>query len=385
MKKTMMLIMAMTLLGGALVAQNSKLVSADSYMDEYQKDGIPEDLIKAKEALTTAADHEKTKDNKKTWFYFGKLYFLMAGDSTLRTMEPNALEKALESFERLERSEGRFFYQDEYEALLDGLVRSFFNAGLEAYNAQNYGTAYALLQHVEATNKLIAANDVQQVVNTIDAKNLAATSAILADSIETGMNMLADLYEETGETSFAMTMAQVYSTQQKYDEAKDILTEVTDKEPENADAMTALVNVYLAQDSATKALDKIDKLIELDPENDKLYFVRGSAYQEMGDLDKALADYEKAVELNPENADATYMIGASYYLQVNPIIEEKNELGFSEEDQERYDELEAQHIELFRQAKPYFEKALELNPDDANAEDALNTVNRKLSQVDDDE
>jgi tetratricopeptide (TPR) repeat protein len=122
----------------------------------------------------------------------------------------------------------------------------------------------------------------------------------------------------------------------------------------------------------------LDKAIELQPENDMLYFVKGNAYDKSGDMDKAIVQYQKAIEINPKNDKALYNAGAMYFLGANKYIEEMNELNYNET--KRYNELNALRKEMYLTAKPYFERVLEIIPDDEASKKALFKINSALKQ-----
>ncbi len=55
------------------------------------------------------------------------------------------------------------------------------------------------------------------------------------------------------------------------------------------------------------------------------------------------------------------------------LIDEMNELGMSEEDNKRYDELEKERKEIYEEAVPYLEEVIERNPE--NVEAIRTTIN----------
>ena len=85
--------------------------------------------------------------------------------------------------------------------------------------------------------------------------------------------------------------------------------------------------------------------------------------------------YKKAAEVNPKNDKAWNNLGAFYVNKTVPIINEMNNLGNTAADTKRYEELKKTVKELYLKGKPYLEKALEANPDDARTKQILTKIN----------
>ena len=63
-----------------------------------------------------------------------------------------------------------------------------------------------------------------------------------------------------------------------------------------------------------------------------------------------------------------------YVNKANALVEQMNKLGNTSADIKKYDELKKERTELYKKAKPYLEKAKEIDPSDAQ-------INRTLKQV----
>ena len=150
--------------------------------------------------------------------------------------------------------------------------------------------------------------------------------------------------------------------------------------PDNADVIIAQLNYLIAKGKTAEATDKIDKAISLQPTNEMLYFVKAKTLDDMGNREEAIKTYEKAIEIKPNFADAYYNLGAIYFLQGNPIIEKMNKLTTSPADTKIYNELVEERKELYRKAKTYFDKVIEIKPDDAMATSTIKKIERVLNQ-----
>ena len=105
----------------------------------------------------------------------------------------------------------------------------------------------------------------------------------------------------------------------------------------------------IAEDEPAAAIEKLNQVIELKPEFAEAWNHRGNAYSDLGEEDRALADYERAIILNP------YEFGT---------LESIGEIWMSRSD--------------YRKAAEYFRRALDLNPNRAQAAEALHALEEKL-------
>ena len=103
------------------------------------------------------------------------------------------------------------------------------------------------------------------------------------------------------------------------------------------------------EDKPDDAIAKLNQVIELKPEFAEAWNRRGIAYAARGDEARALADYEHTLALNP------YQFAT---------MESCGEIWMSRSD--------------YRKAADYFRRALEINPNLAEAVDALRSLEAKL-------
>ncbi len=89
----------------------------------------------------------------------------------------------------------------------------------------------------------------------------------------------------------------------------------------------------------------------------------GYLYDQKEDAENAEAQYKKALELKPDYYEANYNLGVVYYNIAREIVSELNNLSLDEyrKNETEYVDRAAVH---FREALPYFEKAVEVKPDE---------------------
>jgi tetratricopeptide (TPR) repeat protein len=92
------------------------------------------------------------------------------------------------------------------------------------------------------------------------------------------------------------------------------------------------------------------------------------------ELSKSTLDYTNLIKIDPNNFDANYMLGTIKISKANIIITKKNNTN----DNNLYEKLRLQELELYNEALPFFEKALQINNLDLSLLDALKQVYYKV-------
>ena len=166
--------------------------------------------------------------------------------------------------------------------------------------------------------------------------------------------------------------------------AKNYLATGLTKYPDNASILTNLINLYLqTNEDPKKIVELLDEAKKAMPDNPSLYYVEGNIYAGIKDFDAATAAYNKGLEIDPKYDMAYYGLAQVALKKGEAIVEEMNALDVRE--WKKYDELNAQLIEVYKGAIEPFEKCYEVssNPDvKAAAADFLKRLNFQLRNVD---
>ncbi|MBF9140287.1 tetratricopeptide repeat protein [Hymenobacter properus] len=374
MKKTIL----MAAVGAALLAGAPAVVSAQTSAVTNailnQRSGL---LDKARTDIDKAIVNEKTSGKAKTWYTRGEIYQgMMESPIYSKQLQPGeGVQKAYESFAKtieLDTKDGEFGKQAVTR--LDNLYGHAFNDAVNSYNAKDYDKAiesYKLASKIkpqDTTAVLYSAYAYEAKQDYAGAK--ASYNQLL------GMN-----YKSTTLYSRLFQMAK----QQKDDaEAAKVLQQALAAYPNNKNFMLEDLNLSLASGKGSDALDKISKAIAADPSNSNLYAVRGSMYDQQKKNDLALADYKKAVELDPNNFDAQYNLGVYNYNKAAEAYTKASKMDLKSY-QTTGKKLEADGKKYFQASVPYFEKALELQPQDRNSLSSLQKVYFRLGRTADSE
>ena len=132
-------------------------------------------------------------------------------------------------------------------------------------------------------------------------------------------------------------------------------------------ALANMVQGMIDAKEFDKANALIDNALAADPNNGTLYDVKGFTMEIMNDdVEPALPFYRKAVEIDPNNANANFDVGRSLYLLAQKVIENNPNLT----DKELFPKIKP----LFDEAIPFLKKASELNPEDNKAQRVLDDI-----------
>lgn len=374
MKKTFLTAAVGVALAAGLPATVSAQTSAVTNAILNQRSGL---LDKARTDIDKAIVNEKTSGKAKTWYTRGEIYQGMLESPIYgKQLQPGeGVQKAYESFAKtieLDTKDGEF--GKLAVARLDNLYGHAFNDAVNSYNAKDYDKA---IENYKLASKL-KPQDTTAVLYSAYAyeakKDYAGAKASYNQLL--GMN-----YKSTTLYSRLFQMAK----EQKDDaEAAKVLQQALAAYPNNKNFMLEDLNLSLANGKGADALDKISKAIAADPSNSNLYAVRGSMYDQQKKTDLALADYKKAVELDPNNFDAQFNLGVYNYNKAAEAYTKASKM-----DLKTYNvsgkKIEADGKKYFQASVPYFEKALELQPQDRNTLTSLQKVYFRLGRTADSE
>jgi tetratricopeptide (TPR) repeat protein len=162
------------------------------------------------------------------------------------------------------------------------------------------------------------------------------------------------------------------------------------KYPTNSDLRKRQIEIALQSGKQADLLTNVQAAIANDPKNKTLYYYAGLTYSQLADEDnaksakektaaaknalhqkaldnyaKAAEMYKKAVEIDPNYFEANLNLG---YVLVRPAIDIYNAAGnLPANKQKEYDQEIARAGVQFDIAKPYLQKAVDLNPKSIDA------------------
>lgn len=358
-------------------AQPSNVVSAWNYL----KSG---ELDKAKNMIDPAITHEKTKSWSKTWYYRGLIYYSMYGNKDYGKLDPNPLQVAYESFKKSLEIEPKGDYADDIKLQMKKLTIQFFNAGLGEFGKKNYDMALSDFANVLA----IDPTDTVAILNS-------AITATRAGKIQIATDFYNKLIQMNyNDSKVYGTLANIYIQQKDTAKYFEVIEQGRKHYPDSLDLLKLEINYFLITKKSDQAIDRINAALQKSPKDQILWFALGNIYDKLAsdnyesgkttqqeeNFTKAENAYKKAIEIKADYFDAYFDLGAMYFNLAAAMIKKANDIDPS--NIKAYNEAKAKFDDKLKQAQPYLEKALELQPKDEGTLSSLKQLYAHLGMTD---
>lgn len=316
-----------SVLGTQTYAQNFNVESVKMEL-ESPKDDTEKDLDQCLNWITQAAEHPKTANDPKMWYYKGLTYLKISSvNSELTVANPNALDVALEAFNNSIKTDAKGKYTADAEGGLLNVAIGLYYKGYAAFQAEEYAGAYDHFTKTLPLLKYDKDGHLKRNNLTPDViEQLMAFSALgMGDKAKAKKSFQGLIDRGTTDPTTFTNLAKLQL--EDGDTTKALETIVKGKELNEADK--SLINmeldIYLKQGRSKELITKLDKAIADDPGNTIYYFARAISYEGLKDMDKAEADYDKILEIDPTYYDAAYNKGVMYLNKVAALVDEMNE------------------------------------------------------------
>ncbi len=398
------LIVSAIMITSVVFAQKTKVQSAYSYNQAFERNRKCSELKSGIEAIDMAIEHEQTKTWAKTWKYRGDLYFniIASKDKLCKEIDVNALDKCADSYLKalvlnfddaelkklnLEKEDGsdmmKFLGALQNKSKVDddsyiadimgrrfpGLAGEYANAGIGLFTKKDYKGAQDKFGKSMLISQLTGKMDTMILFNTALASEYAEDfetakktyDALIALKYNIGGNG-PDLYR---------SMARIYKKEGNKEKAAEYIKKGREAYPDNNNLLVEELEGYLQSGDHEKALENLNIAITNDAANPVLYFARGTVYEneKINNKDKAVADYIKALELDPNYFDAAFNLGAHYFNTGADNINESNDVPINET--KKFNALKAEAKKNFEAAVPYIETAHKVKPSDVDTGNML--------------
>ncbi len=161
--------------------------------------------------------------------------------------------------------------------------------------------------------------------------------------------------------------------------ALEVIARGREEFPNSYSLLIDEANIYYKEGDNEKFKEKLEEAINMNPTEPTLYYNVGVMNMDQKNIDEAIKNFEKAIELKPDYADAYNNIGTAIIEKADPIIEEMNN---SLSDFDKYDKLQAQQFEIYKQAIPYYESAYKYYNSNINVIQTLMSLYENLEMTD---
>lgn len=376
------LILSIALIGATTLAFGQKKVVRSA--EKNFKSG---DLTAAMADIEAASSDPETGGDPATYLLKAQIETKMFGSdssNTASTVETGqtALDTYNKTFEMAGSSKedgvGKDVYADDMPGVPDNLrpysiftlKNMAFDKALERYNDDDPEMAY---EFFDLAGKI----DLKDTTVHYNAGFIANDLGKFEEA-KKHFNYLLDV-EEYNKLTVYYLMVQILSGEEKNPEAAyDIIMRGREDYPEDKVLAEYEIQLLLQLNKMDEAMASIQEALKNDPNNPGILLRSGYLKEQAGDTEGALEDYKKSVLADPEFYDGNYYTGALLLDKSLKILNELNAL--SDEEWEVRSKPMTEEANLhYKEAVGYFEKALEIRPDNTEVMVILYQVQTRLN------
>lgn len=362
MKKVVLVIITICLSVSSIYSQKAKVQTAwNFYKDPYNQ------YDKAKEAIDEAVVNEQTATMAKTWYYKGLIYTELYGSEKYKSLCNNCLFVAYEAFSKAIQLDPQNEWIDDIKSIrIPFIIKAIFDEGVKSYQAKDYKSALNSFEKV----MVMSPSDTAVVLNS-------AYSAERAGEKEKAIKFYEQLVSyKFDDTNIYLSLADIYKTNKQSEKALATIRAGRNISPGNLVLMLTEINILLAEGRSKDAVGAMDEAISKDPTNTSLYLALGSTYDNLAHpsdstikatikpeqvadyTSKAESTYKNGLKVEPNDFNLNYFLGAMYFNQAVDMFGKANSLKSNAD----YEKAKIKFDSKFKDSEPYFEKALETNP-----------------------
>lgn len=341
------------------------------------KDGV---LADAKTSIDKACEHEKTKDEPKTWYYKGKIYESLASDPILGKQYPDAAKTSFEAYKKAKQLDETAAKPNKYKKDLEevfaspSLSNALQNGGVFAYQSKDYTKAYEYFTMFQEVNP-------KDTLGYI----YAAQMALAKDDYKSAKETYQRLVEKTGYVTTDVLNNQLYiyknvESERDYNKALEVAKTGRAKFPNNPTFVVQETDLLEKTGKLPEAIANAEAALAKEPKAET-YLLLGSLYEKTKELEKAKDAYNKALSINPNSFEANFNLGALLYNPAVDIIKTVRNMSLNDY-QKKGKQMESQAKEVLKLSQPYFEKAYQIKPDDESAKKTLKDIYSNTGQTD---
>lgn len=374
--KKLILSISMSLLFIAVgFAQKSNRTSAYMYKEKGQ-------LESAKKAIDKAVQNEKTKNDPKTWLYYGEIYYDIATSPLpqFRKLDSLAATKAfmgLKKAKTLDASSKKKKVSKEADEFIKKLSAVFYAKGAEVFKQQKFDKAIEYFKDAFQVSKQLGTFD------TTAAFNVGITGVLGKEP-----KIAAEYLKKCVDVNFKEPKLFVYynrALQQLGDTAaaESAINLGRSRFPGNLSLLLEQAQLYLERGQEQQLINSLKEAIAKKPNssaNANFNFLIGKSYDDMGNVDSAELAYKEAIKINPKFFEAYYNIGAIFVNKAAKLQKEANDLPLNKI--KEYNLLNNEANANLKKAIPWLEKALAISPNDKPTISGLKEAYARLKMKD---
>ena len=341
---------------------------------------------KAAQIIKPALSNPETMNDAETWKLAGDFQKAIYDEENMKMYIPNGKANKAKLYNSLAQMFEFYLKCDEVEQMqvskgelkkaknrkknvktLATVRPNLVNAGSDAFNDGKYEEALRFFSIFVSSPEHPMFEDVREVKNDTLTALIANYAVLAANNLqkEKAVIKYAKIGKEDKEEGYRslMCLAEVYGKSETLKDSVKWLATIEEgitKFPTQEYFIGNLMDYYIQKGKINEGLEKIDEVIARNPSPYFLY-VKGVLQYEKKAYEEALTTFDQLIALNQDFvAEAYSKKGDCFFFPAQQIIEENAQLAI---DDPKYTAGEAKVKELYNQAKPFYEKAKELKPD----------------------
>ncbi len=374
--KKLILSISMSLLFIAVgFAQKSNRTSAYMYKEKGQ-------LESAKKAIDKAVQNEKTKNDPKTWLYYGEIYYDIATSPLpqFRKLDSLAATKAfmgLKKAKTLDASSKKKKVSKEADEFIKKLSAVFYAKGAEVFKQQKFDKAIEYFKDAFQVSKQLGTFDTTAAFNVGITGVLGKEPKIAAEYLKKCVDV--NFKEPKLFVYYNRALKQLGDTAA----AESAINLGRSRFPGNLSLLLEQAQLYLERGQEQQLINSLKEAIAKKPNssaNANFNFLIGKSYDDMGNVDSAELAYKEAIKINPKFFEAYYNVGAIFVNKAAKLQKEANDLPLNKI--KEYNLLNNEANANLKKAIPWLEKALAISPNDKPTISGLKEAYARLKMKD---
>lgn len=403
--------LALALTTGAM-AQKDQLKALEKAMKGNDVMALKSAITNAESTMSAASDVEKAQ------------FFYLKGMATLDLAKKNADKSnnliasanAFAEMEAVEKATGKNKFTNQAKAAVEDLKNALLNGAVEDQNNKKFSAGVAKLeelyklgnnpQHLYyAANFAVMGKDYDKALELYEElKRLNYSGEGINYQAKSLITDQYDTFSSKSDRDQAVKLkshvdpkdekipskrGEIYSNialilveKGRTEEAKSALKDARSTNPDDIGLMMAEADLYYKEKNFEQYMKILEDAAQKMPNSPELFFNLGVAAGKVDNFNLAIEYYEKAIKANPKYADAYFNIAIVKIDKDQKLVDEMNSLGTSAKDNKRYDEIKKERVVLFKEAMPYLEKNVELDPTNIDAMRTLLNIYSFLDMTD---
>ncbi|MDR6968066.1 tetratricopeptide (TPR) repeat protein [Flavobacterium arsenatis] len=252
-----------------------------------------------------------------------------------------------------------------------------------AVNAQDYDTALKYYEELKTLNFSGEKTLYAAVSKLNDKVEYFDNKANRDAAIKIGTHITPSEEKEPSKRGeIYKNIALILVQKGKIEEAKKAIVDARQANPDDNSLLLSEADLYLKTNDMEAYKTAINQVLEKDPNNVDLIFNLGVISNNNKDPKGAEKYYLRAIEINPNYANAYYNLSALKIDESQVLLDQMNKLGTSAADNKKYEALKKQRDAILLLVVSHLEKTVSLDDKNTAAKTTLVSVYNALEMTD---